>query len=65
MEYIHHNPVEAGLCAYPEDYKYSSAKFYESGMDEFGFLTHWMGWINGVIVSKSEPMNFISDAIIK
>ena len=42
MEYIHYNPVVAGLCAYPEDYKYSSAKFYKSGMDEFGFLTHWM-----------------------
>ncbi len=24
MEYIHYNPVAAGLCAYPEDYKYSS-----------------------------------------
>ena len=42
MEYIHNNPVTAGLCIYPEDYKYSSAKFYESGKDEFGFLTHWM-----------------------
>ncbi|MEO6455325.1 MAG: hypothetical protein ABIN97_14690 [Ginsengibacter sp.] len=42
MEYIHYNPVEGGLCAYPEEYKYSSAKFYETGMDEFGFLTHWM-----------------------
>ncbi len=42
MEYIHYNPVVAGLCVYPEDYKYSSAKFYETGKDEFGFLTHWM-----------------------
>ena len=42
MEYIHYNPVAAGLCIYPEDYKYSSAKFYESGEDEFGFLKHWM-----------------------
>ena len=42
MEYIHYNPVVAGLCVYPEDYKYLSAKFYESGKDEFGFLTHWM-----------------------
>jgi len=42
MEYIHNNPVTAGLCICPEDYKYSSAKFYESGKDEFGFLTHWM-----------------------
>jgi putative transposase len=47
MEYIHNNPVAAGLCVYPEDYKYSSAKFYESGNDNpiaigFDFLTHWM-----------------------
>ena len=43
LEYIHNNPVTAGLCATPEEYKYSSAKFYETGIDEFGFLTHWMG----------------------
>lgn len=42
MEYIHNNPVAAGLCGNAEEYKYSSAKFYESGEDEFGFLTHWM-----------------------
>jgi len=42
MEYIHNNPVSAGLCDYPEEYKYSSAKFYENGKDEFGFLAHWM-----------------------
>jgi len=41
MEYIHNNPVTAGICVYPEQYKYSSAKFYETGEDEFGFLTHW------------------------
>jgi putative transposase len=42
MEYIHYNPVTAGLCSYPEDYKYSSAKFYETGVDQFGIMTHWM-----------------------
>ncbi|MEO6329606.1 MAG: transposase [Ginsengibacter sp.] len=42
MQYIHHNPVVAGSCSYPEEYKYSSAKFYETGVDEFCFLTHWM-----------------------
>ena len=40
-------PVAAGLCAYPEEYKYSSAKFYESEVDDpiaigFGFIKHWM-----------------------
>ena len=42
MEYIHNNPVSAGLCIYPEDYKYSSAKFYTTGEDEFNIITHWM-----------------------
>jgi hypothetical protein len=42
MNYIHYNPVEAGLSGYPEKYKYSSAKFYGTGVDEFGFITHWM-----------------------
>jgi putative transposase len=42
MEYIHYNPVATGLCIYPEKYKYSSAKFYEIRVDEFGILTHWM-----------------------
>ena len=27
LEYIHNNPVREGLCRYPEDYKYSSARF--------------------------------------
>ncbi len=42
IEYIHNNPVAAGLCIYPEEYKYSSAKFYDSGIDEFDMITHWM-----------------------
>ncbi|MBX3241602.1 MAG: transposase [Chitinophagaceae bacterium] len=41
LDYIHRNPVRAGLCKLPEDYKYSSAKFYETGIDDFGFLTHY------------------------
>ena len=41
LNYIHHNPVRAGLCRLPEEYKYSSARFYESGIDEWGFLTHY------------------------
>jgi putative transposase len=28
------------LAERPEDYKYSSARFYETGIDEFGILTH-------------------------
>ena len=40
LEYIHWNPVRAGICKLPEEYKYSSALFYETGNDNWGFLTH-------------------------
>jgi putative transposase len=40
IEYIHWNPVKAGLCSLPEDYYYSSARFYHTGIDEFNMLTH-------------------------
>ena len=43
LDYIHNNPVRAGLCKYPEKYYYSSAKFYETGVDDFGILTHYSG----------------------
>ena len=41
IDYIHDNPVKAGLCQLPEDYKYSSAKFYELNIDLWGFITHY------------------------
>jgi len=28
LDYIHHNPVKAGLCELPEYYLYSSASYY-------------------------------------
>ena len=40
LKYIHENPVRAGLCSYPLQYKYSSAQFYHTGVDSLGFLTH-------------------------
>jgi REP element-mobilizing transposase RayT len=40
LKYIHANPVRAGLCNYPLQYKYSSASFYHNGIDNWGFLTH-------------------------
>ena len=43
LEYIHYNPVKADLCANPEDYYYSSARFYHDGKDDFGILTHYSG----------------------
>ena len=33
-------PVKAGLCNLPEEYYYSSAKFYHTGIDKFGMLIH-------------------------
>jgi len=43
LHYIHYNPVTAGISVLPEEYKYSSARFYEFGVDDFGFLTHYKG----------------------
>ena len=43
LEYIHENPVAAGLVNFAEEYKYSSAKFYLQGIDEFDMITHYTG----------------------
>jgi hypothetical protein len=43
LNYIHNNPIHAGICNYPEEYKYSSAIFYEKNIDEFGILEHYLG----------------------
>jgi REP element-mobilizing transposase RayT len=42
-EYIHLNPLQErwNLVIKPEDYKWSSAKFYETGMDEFKMITDY------------------------
>lgn len=34
-------PVKAGMCMLPEDYKYSTAKFYEKDIDDWGFISHY------------------------
>ena len=39
IDYIHYNPLRAGLCKFAEGYKYSSAGYYETGVDEFGLFT--------------------------
>jgi len=43
LNYIHNNPVQQKwkLAQLPEEYNFSSAKFYETGIDDFGFLTHY------------------------
>jgi hypothetical protein len=44
LEYIHFNPLQErwNLVKSPEDYYWSSARFYEEGKDDFGFLKHYM-----------------------
>src|SRR5438874_10044343 len=39
LDYIHYNPLAGKwmLAKEPEGYYYSSAKFYETGTDDFGF----------------------------
>ena len=39
LEYIHNNPVKAKLCEFPEEYKYSSAEYYQYGKTTWEFLT--------------------------
>ena len=43
LDYIHNNPVQEKwkLADLPENYRWSSAAFYLTGKDEFGFLTHY------------------------
>ena len=43
LNYIHYNPVKAGLYNLPEEYYFSSALFYEKGIDNFGFIEHYLG----------------------
>ena len=41
IDYIHMNPVKAGLCILPEHYAYSSAGFYLAN-ESNDILTHYM-----------------------
>jgi REP element-mobilizing transposase RayT len=43
LNYIHPNPVKAGLCKYPEEYYYSSAAFYSKADKRWDFLVHCDG----------------------
>ena len=44
FNYIHLNPLQEhwNLAKRPEEYEWSSANFYETGKDDFGFLTHFI-----------------------
>jgi putative transposase len=41
LDYIHQNPVRKELCNLPEDFCYSSAKYYLLG-EENNLITHYM-----------------------
>ena len=41
LDYIYWNPIKSGMCKLPEDYKYSSALFYETDVDNWSFLEHY------------------------
>jgi putative transposase len=43
LNYVHNNPLQVhwNLASSPKDYKWSSASFYETGQDDFGFLTDY------------------------
>ncbi len=42
LDNIHNNPCRGKwmLSGSPVEYRFSSAKFYDSGVDDFGFLSH-------------------------
>ena len=44
VNYIHLNPIRGkwNLANEIVDYKYSSARFYYTGVDDWGFLSHYM-----------------------
>ncbi|TDG37362.1 transposase [Pedobacter changchengzhani] len=41
LDYIHYNPVKKEFCTLPEDYIYSSAKYYLLGQEN-KLVTHYM-----------------------
>ena len=49
INYIHQNPVRKGMVEKAEDYPYSSAGYYATGIDSFLKVTNYldaMGWGN-------------------
>jgi putative transposase len=45
LDYIHNNPLQPKwhLAMHPEDYRYSSARYYQTGEDEFEVISHYSG----------------------
>jgi hypothetical protein len=47
MEYIHYNPVAAGLCTYPEDINIHQQNFMKPEWMSLAFLH--IAWLNAVV----------------
>ncbi len=47
LNYIHQNPVRKGICSLSTDYRFSSARYYESGVKEWDFLSDYRGRVVG------------------
>ena len=51
IEYMNNNPLSKkwNLVSKPEDYKFSSAKFYLQNIDDWGFIKHYSEdcWLSG------------------
>ncbi len=61
LEYIHRNPLKDqwSLCVVPEDYRWSSARFYKDGYDEFGILSNF--YDSSALRSVRTPTDKTSD----
>ena len=46
LDYIHNNPCQDKwqLVEEPAGYKFSSARYYQTSIDDFGFITHYTEW---------------------
>jgi putative transposase len=44
LDYIHHNPQQEKwhLCTLPEEHPWSSARFYHTGEDPHGLVSHYL-----------------------
>ncbi len=52
FNYIHNNPVNAGLVEKPEDYKLSSANFYHTEIHDELEVTHFVEALGGTFQCK-------------
>ena len=54
IDYVHYNPIKAGLCLNADDYHLSAAKFYKMGIDDSDMPTHCDEYILCFFVPASQ-----------